>query len=267
MRASALARLPPPWPATGSGAMNDARLLGYDTARFPFASLAARALQVEDLSALHEHRCDPGRPPSYAANVRLRQELRARLETTPFFSYYNALVHIVVAPLFGLKVSYSRRPQFRVHLTGSPSASGWHTDQQVTGRDDQINIWLPFGSTCPANTLWVETDYGRGDYTPVTVEHGQMLLFDGGLLSHGTVENTSRQTRVSMDLRFTPLVPGVLEGFFPGRASLADRARLANGRPGPATEGIARKGGTVQKESAASYPTQLRDSLNDSAAR
>ncbi len=206
--------------------MNDARLLGYDTACFPFASLAAKALRVEDLSALHEQRRDLSQPPRYADNIRLRRELLLRLEATPFFSYYDALVSTVVAPLFGVKLSYSRRPQFRVHLAGSPSASAWHTDQQVTGRDDQVNIWLPFTSTCTANTLWVEPDYGRGDYTPILVGYGQMLLFDGGLLSHGTVENTSSQTRVSMDLRFVPHGPCVLQRFFPSRAS------LAGGRPG-----------------------------------
>ena len=211
--------------------MNDARLLGYDTACFPFASLAAMALRVEDLSALHEQRRDLSQPPRYADNVRLRRELLLRLEATPFFSYYDALVSTVVTPLFRTKLSYSRRPQFRVHLAGSPSASAWHTDQQVTGRDDQINIWLPFTSTCTANTLWVEPDYGRGDYTPVPVEYGQMLLFDGSLLSHGTVANTSSQTRVSMDLRFVPHGPGVLQRFFPSRTS------LAGGRPGPAGEG------------------------------
>jgi ectoine hydroxylase-related dioxygenase (phytanoyl-CoA dioxygenase family) len=39
------------------------------------------------------------------------------------------------------------------------------------------------------------------------VEYGQLLLFDGGLLSHGTVANTSGQTRMSMDLRIAPRAP------------------------------------------------------------
>ena len=104
-----------------------------------------------------------------------------------------------------------------MHLAGSPSASSWHTDHQVTGRADQINVWLPFVTTCAANTLWVESGYGRGDYTPIPVQYGQMLLFDGGLLSHGTIENTSGKTRVSMDLRFAPKIPGVLEHFLSSR--------------------------------------------------
>jgi hypothetical protein len=197
--------------------MSDARLLSFDTTRFPFAALAAASFGVVDLDCLHERRDDLGQPPSYADNVRLRQQLRAGLEATPFFAHYRELLYTVVAPLFAMKLSYSSHPQFRVHLAGSPSASTWHTDQQVTGRADQINIWLPFVSTCVANTLWVETDYGRGDYAPVTVEYGQMLLFDGGLLSHGTVANTSGQTRVSMDLRFAPREPGALQRFLPGR--------------------------------------------------
>lgn len=198
--------------------MKDARLLAYDTSRFPFAPLVDAAFEVDDLTQLHKRRSsDPERRASYADNVELRKYLRARLESTPFFLYYQELMRTVVAPLFAMRTSYSRRPQFRVHLAGSPSASAWHTDHQVTGRDDQVNIWLPFADTCPANTLWVETDYGRGDYTPVSVQYGHMLLFDGAKLCHGTVENDSDRTRVSMDLRFAPLVPGALARFFPSR--------------------------------------------------
>jgi hypothetical protein len=201
-----------------SGALLDARLLTYDVDRFPFARLVAGALSVSDPTQLHLERtgADAG-VLRYSDNVDLRRELRARLDESTFFDHYRELLRTVVAPLFGTRMAYSRRPQFRVHLAGSPSASAWHTDQQVTGRDDQINVWLPFADTCPANTLWVETDYGRGDYTPISVRYGQMLLFDGGRLAHGTVSNTSALTRVSMDFRFAPLVTGVLQDFFPRR--------------------------------------------------
>jgi ectoine hydroxylase-related dioxygenase (phytanoyl-CoA dioxygenase family) len=52
------------------------------------------------------------------------------------------------------------------------------------------------------NTIWVETDYGRGDYVPVPVSYGEILLFDGGWLLHGSVPNTTPVTRVSFDFRF-----------------------------------------------------------------
>ena len=200
-----------------SGAMTDARILGYDTGRFPFAALVNETFRVTDLRELHARVKGLAEPPSYDDNVRLRSFLRARLEKTPFFFYYSELMRTVVAPLFAMHVSYSRRPQFRVHLAGSPSASAWHTDKQVTGRDDQINIWLPFACTLPANTLWIETDYGCADYAPFCVDYGQMLLFDGGRLAHGTVGNDSGQTRVSIDFRFAPLEDGALARFLTHR--------------------------------------------------
>jgi len=52
--------------------------------------------------------------------------------------------------------------------------------------------------------LWCESDYGLGDYAPMPVRYGEALLFDGGLLRHGSVPNDSGVTRVSMDFRFTP---------------------------------------------------------------
>ncbi len=36
------------------------------------------------------------------------------------------------------------------------------------------------------------------------MRHGQALLFDGGLLEHGTVTNDTPSSRVSCDLRFAP---------------------------------------------------------------
>jgi ectoine hydroxylase-related dioxygenase (phytanoyl-CoA dioxygenase family) len=34
------------------------------------------------------------------------------------------------------------------------------------------------------------------------VRYGEVLIFDGGYLSHGTVSNQTQTTRVSLDMRF-----------------------------------------------------------------
>jgi len=52
-------------------------------------------------------------------------------------------------------------------------------------------------------TLWLESDYGRADYQPVPVQYGQVLIFDGGYLGHGSVANVSNMTRISLDMRFS----------------------------------------------------------------
>jgi len=53
------------------------------------------------------------------------------------------------------------------------------------------------------NTLWVESDYGLRDFQPVDVPYGAALIFDGGSLEHGTVNNDTHSTRISIDFRFS----------------------------------------------------------------
>jgi ectoine hydroxylase-related dioxygenase (phytanoyl-CoA dioxygenase family) len=83
--------------------------------------------------------------------------------------------------------------------------SGWHCDADVTGRLDQINVWVPLMDTFESNTLWVESDYQKFDYRPISLKYGEALLFDGGKLMHGSVFNNTQKTRVSFDFRFAPL--------------------------------------------------------------
>jgi len=67
-------------------------------------------------------------------------------------------------------------------------------DADVTGRPEQINIWLPVTDSFGANCLWVESEFGKGDHQPVPVHYGQALFFDG-FLSHGTVPNDTDTIR------------------------------------------------------------------------
>jgi ectoine hydroxylase-related dioxygenase (phytanoyl-CoA dioxygenase family) len=67
---------------------------------------------------------------------------------------------------------------------------------------DQVNFWMPFTDVDDTAALWLESCYGRGDYAPVPLRYGEVLIFDGGYLSHGSVPNRTRTTRVSLDMRF-----------------------------------------------------------------
>jgi hypothetical protein len=182
----------------------------YDTKRYPLAALAARTLRTSRLEQLwDELRTVPGRDNLSAAsdhgtNFALRDQLAATGAEHPLRMTYHALVVQVIAPAFGGRISYTTRPTFRVHLPGTPAVSAWHRDADITGRIDYVNAWIPLVDVADENSLWIEDDYGSGHHTPVTLRYGQILIFDGGLLSHGSVPNSSGKPRVSMDLRFAP---------------------------------------------------------------
>lgn len=174
-------------------------IVPYEVAEYPFADLAAEVLEVDRLADL------AGRPgPTWEDNFALRDRLGALGDEHPLIERYRALVERVVGPAFGTAITYNRVPHFRVHLPGTPSVSAWHRDAEVTHRPDYVTAWVPFVDVTGETALWVESDYGRGDHAPVPVRYGEILVFDGALLSHGSRPNTGVGFRVSMDFRFVP---------------------------------------------------------------
>lgn len=220
--------------------------LRYDVARYPFAEyLAKYVFRVPDLARLHEVWAGrKGGALDYRDNLALREAMQRLPPGSAFYRIYGRFATRLVAPLFGGRISYSSAPKMRVHLAGTGSVSLWHRDADVTGRPDQINIWLPVTDSFGTNCLWVESDYGRGDHQPVPVRYGEALFFDGGLLSHGTVHNDTGATRVSFDLRFAPApgsAPELAARFLGHRpadieSTIPPRAGAEPGSGGPGTD-------------------------------
>ena len=211
-----------------------AQLLHYDTKLFPFSAAACSVFKTKALDRLHEHwlryKIRRGLPPTlcYSDNLSLRKILQNLDDSSEFYAIYNRFAAQVIGGAFGRKLSYSAHPKMRVHLAGTPTVSKWHRDADITNRPDQINVWLPFTNVSGSNSLWVESDYGKADYRPVTVSYGQALVFDGGFLSHGSVDNTTDNTRISIDFRFAVLgnsLPSVARNIFATRPSHLDRSQ------------------------------------------
>ncbi|MDC0675696.1 hypothetical protein [Nannocystis radixulma] len=185
-------------------------LLSYDTARFPFAAVLGRdVFRVHRLDRLHEyvrqHRARHGRAPRLSAkdNLMVCDMMARQPEDAAFWRLYHGFMLRILAPLVGRGISYTSHPKLRIHLSGTSSVSSFHHDICVTKRPDQINFWAPFTDVDGTATIWLESDYGKGDFTPVPVRYGQVLIFDGGYLGHGSVDNVSGVTRVSLDMRFS----------------------------------------------------------------
>lgn len=203
-------------------------LIDYDTRAFPFhALLAARVFHVRRLRQLHEvWRRQTGRAQlAYADNLKLRALLQRMPDDAPFYLLYHRWVRLVLAPLYGGHIRYSAHPKMRVHLAGTGCVSDFHCDAEVTGRDDQINCYLPFTDVYDGCTLWCQQDYGSDDLRPLNLRYGQALVWDGGRLRHGTLRNDTHSTRVSCDLRFS--VPHPERGSSPWRDVLAQRPPAA----------------------------------------
>ena len=189
--------------------LSRAQIVTYDREIYPFARvLEAMVFKVPSLPRLHafvraHKQTKFGRQKlTYNDNLSLRGMIQNLPDDSVFFQLYHRFVRKVVAPRFGGRISYSNHPKMRVHLAGTPCMSKWHRDADITKRPEQINAFLPFTPCFDTNTLWCESDYARHDYQPIELEYGQILFFDGGFLTHGTVDNETDVTRVSLDFRF-----------------------------------------------------------------
>ena len=191
--------------------------LEYDTARYPFARILEREVfRVKPLDQLHvffarqKQKAGEERPLKYSDNLSLRNLMQRLPDDCNFYRMYHLFIKNEIVPHYGGKFTYSAHPKMRVHLAGTPSVSLWHRDLDITGRVEQINVFLPFTECAETNALWCESAYDAGDFQPVPLRYGQAFLFDGGCLSHGSVHNTTDRTRVSLDFRFsTTRVEGV----------------------------------------------------------
>lgn len=197
--------------AAGPRPQRNHLILHYDTRRYPFAAVLSRdVFKVQRLELLHQYLQQQrinesswqGRL-THRDNLMLRGMMERQPSEAAFWKLYHDFMLRVLAPLVGRGISYTSRPKLRVHLVGTPSVSSFHHDICVTERIDQINFWMPFTDVHDGAALWLESDYGKSDFAPVSLRYGQVLIFDGGYLGHGSTYNDSERTRVSLDMRFS----------------------------------------------------------------
>jgi hypothetical protein len=179
----------------------------YETLEYPFGEFFKNSVFcVPDLGDMHStDKKNIDTLLKYKHNLQIREKMQSLNDDSIFYKIYNEFMRNYVSRFFGGKISYSQHPKMRVHLAGTSSVSLWHRDVDITHRPDQINMWVPVTDCFSSNSLFVESDYGRSDYRPIDVRYGEVLFFDGGYLSHGTVDNATNKTRVSFDLRFSVL--------------------------------------------------------------
>jgi hypothetical protein len=117
----------------------------------------------------------------------------------------SELARNVLAPLLGVgpdDVLYQAKPVFRVSHPKDVAGCKMHTDYGSNNHQPaEVNFWIPLNSVFGSNTLYVESEPNKGDFSPVELEYGQGLMFWGNQCRHYSVANVTNTTRVSLDMR------------------------------------------------------------------
>ena len=187
-------------------------IYAYDLARYNFPEIIADYLAVADLSQLQSSlEGSSGDTNSLYKNMEQSpayQQLYACLNGEPgqrFYDAYERFVQEVIRPQYDEPIFYQKKPTHRILFSDTPGVSRFHRDRDYGHSTAEINYFVPQTAAFGTNTVWIESEEGKEDFTPMEVEAGQFARFNGASLKHGAQVNTSGRSRVSFDFRVIPV--------------------------------------------------------------
>ena len=181
----------------------------YDTDKFPFGFFVATHFGWEKhLDQLHEW-LDEDVPlfedKTFDQSTGIHKHFYKIYENNDnFLNLYKEFLKDVVQPHIGGSIVYQARPTFRICLPGNKAVGEWHKDSDYNHQRSEITWWLPFTDAFGNNTVWAESEEDKGDYEPLRVDFGEVLVWKSSYLRHGNKPNNTGVSRVSMDFRVIP---------------------------------------------------------------
>ena len=180
----------------------------YDTDLYPIGEAFAcmLGLQFADLESLHKlYSKDLGRLKDRHEKRRLLQSILDPIKRKPFQAVFIDFVLSFIAPHVRSITQSSRLyfqcfPCIRVVRPGEFSI-GPHCDASYGFSQGNINFYVPLTRIFGTNSLILESSPGLEDWHTIELDYGGIKRFYGSQCSHFTAENTTPQTRISLDFR------------------------------------------------------------------
>jgi ectoine hydroxylase-related dioxygenase (phytanoyl-CoA dioxygenase family) len=118
---------------------------------------------------------------------------------------YENFIKEFVSKQFDEDFLYQSFPTVRFHIPGNVAVGHYHNDAEFGHPEGEINFIIPLTDSNDTASVWVESEPGKKDFLPMKLRIGELIMFDGNRLTHGSEINTTGSTRVSMDFRILPL--------------------------------------------------------------
>ena len=120
-----------------------------------------------------------------------------------FDDLYQKFIGEEIGPkLGGGRIVFQRAPTLRVVPPSNKPTGELHCDKDYHHQPSELNYWLLVTPTCYGNnSLWIESEPNKDDFTPVQIKYGEYVRFYGNLCRHQTFPNDTNMTRISLDFR------------------------------------------------------------------
>ena len=182
------------------------KLLNYDINEYKFIQLIEELYDINNLNHIHEQWLG-AQEYDLLNNVRTDQQtvyhkhFYNNVNKTNWYNVYNTFISDVIRPLFGSEILYQTIPTFRVHQPNNLAVAAFHKDSDYSHSTHEVNFFLPLTRAFNNNTIWVESEVVKQDFSPMNLEVGECMMWDGSNLLHGNKTNDTGVSRVSVDFR------------------------------------------------------------------
>jgi len=178
--------------------------INYNTEQFPFASKLQQLFKVENLSSINDNVEIFSREKDQSTIYHKKYYEWSRTEE--FTQLYESFIYSVVKPLYNEQIVYQAIPTFRISYPNNIAVGEFHKDKLYRDINwaidvDEDNFFLPFTDAFDTNTIWVESEEDKGDFSPMNCLYGELIQWDGSNLMHGNKVNETGKARVSVDFR------------------------------------------------------------------
>jgi len=185
------------------------KIINYNPIQYNFINELQTLYEITDLQQIHS---DWREAKSYELldDVKTDQStvyhkyFYDKVSETKWYSIYKEFIVDIIKPLFDENILYQKIPTFRVHQPGNLAVAAYHKDSDYAHSIHEVNFFLPLTPAFDNNTIWVESEQGKADYSPMNTEVGQIIMWDGANLMHGNKTNDTGVSRVSVDFRVLP---------------------------------------------------------------
>lgn len=182
----------------------------FDESRFDFVSIIEVVFPGSRLDDLHSNAWGVykelfkiGKDSSTEFHESFYNRYRAGWEHME--TAYENFIKDVVAPVFSEDFLFQKFPTFRVMLPNNVAVGAFHNDAEFGHPEGEVNFIIPLTNSDDTASVWVESEEGKKDFSPIKLRVGWLAQFNGNKLTHGNKTNSTLKTRVSMDFRVLPM--------------------------------------------------------------
>jgi perosamine synthetase len=180
-------------------------ILSYDTKTHPFRQYIEALYGTADLENLHTWSADYNKTDLQDIETDLHKKFYADIHVNPQFKrLYCQFIKAIYYELYPGEefMIYQSFPSIRFQFINNTTVPP-HCDSDELGRHPlgERNFLIPLTAMYGTNRLFIESEPGKKDYEGITLNPGELFVFDGNRCVHYNENNVEPTLRISLDFR------------------------------------------------------------------